>query len=1791
MTTRHIHQRVIAVLLGLQLAATAAAIPVGVSFQNGVNGYDGTFDRRIGPGGELDGSTVTGQTTYYLDGGASALNDTGYMQGLIRFSGVETLIPAGAKILNAKLTVVTKTHSNAQSGNSFTVYRLSRAFDSSSSVATDFGADGLKDDVDWILGSLEGMTAASTATVVSADVTRAVQSWVDGTPNYGLGIRSDLGTDGWSFHTTGAAVSLRPKLEVTYLPSDGIQINEFQQGLNGYAEGTHVFYSAPTPVAPNLPVYTTIVGSTVQESFLDGVNPPTLEPDISSMLRFGGVETSLLGRKIEGATLKIVTGSSSTAADSPGPFTVHRMLVPFSEASVYADFAGSAGAMLSAGQITPAIVTFTSMQDCEVMDVDISQAVKSWATGAPNYGLYIGSGSPNGWQIFTQGAANVSFRPLLRVVSSPAVPVEILSPLAASRHVQGTPISFQADATVITPVAISQIDFLVNGVSVGIVTSAPYTLSYPATNLGNFVLTSVMTDSTAAVVTSEPVAFSVVPAAGSGGLYFDGVTDHVALGDAADLKLTTLTLETWFRRETTGVATTTGTGGVTAIPLIAKGRNQADNSTLDTNWFLGIRASDGVLCADFEDASGVNLPIAGFTPVGYGEWHHAAATFDGTSWRLYLNGNLEATLNVGGRIPRADSIQHASIATAMNSNGLGEGAFGGFMDEIRIWNVARSQTEIRQAINSEVASATGLVARWALSEGIGSTISSTATAATKGTFGGAPGWTAGKSFSNNAKPTVAFVTPANGSNLLYTSPLPLTVAASDPDGSVAKVEYFDNGVSIGSSTTAPFSFTYASPPVGTRRLLAVVTDNAGETSRTDTTLSVYMTFAAPAIPGYSAAIVDGADAELITGTPAADPAVWSVVSSSATPRAFDTPGTVPGDLAINVNGSPLAYASGLLLATHTVVNGNFASIDNAVSPYAAAGVYHVSSMDNSGPGEVEPILSPESSSIALGWFPYANGWIGANIAADGSILDGSSSLPASVTISNLSVGVYQISGLPSSGNLLTVAVGNSADNYTAVGQSGDNWIITVRDNNQNLENGEFAVLYVPSTANRVLSGKIGNLGEFTALNGEIARLGVSSRLTPQGYELTFGDGGVINPSNTVLLVAPDNDAGNGGDNVYSYSANGNSFVVFSHDLPGLNTVLQNGGFRFLATPLNPLAPDPTEVVLAVTDAQAAEDGSDQTLAFSVIRAGDTATELTVNYTVSGTATSGADYTALPASVTIPAGSATAQVVVTALTDALLEQLETVTLTLSAGTGYTPGPYASGTGHIADALSTLPTTTVVFQEGMNGYAGQFQKRIGYSLSSGAYTAQLGSAVAAYAVDGGDPDVNDLIRFDSLIGTGGIPAGAKVLKAELILTTAVTSDAQSGGPFIVDRLTAAVDAGTTYDAISNGVGFEGVRGISSGLPVSGFPPLAQGEAGAADVTAIVRDWAAGQPNHGFGVFAGGTSDGWNYCTVGNSNIALRPKLVVTYINQPTREYTYLADQSARLNSAPGTTTTDGSTLDAEFIDLETNNTQEVLLRFPVAFQDETQGAIPLGEEIVKAELLITTPGGSFSAAGQSTGPISVHQMLAGWTPSSRFGLNGPQLGTQIGTSVAAMTGLGQGSTAWIDVTAIVRSWRAGAANHGFNLKPGTADNWMLFWPGTPYGEAAAPRLRITTAGGSNPQVAPFETWAAGHGVASITLASDDDHDGITALVEYALGLNPKAADTLPGLVRNGDQISVAFAKGIPAATDPRVSYHILSSPDLLGWSEESPTVNDPTVISLGQALAGPRKFFRLEVRYTP
>jgi hypothetical protein len=126
--------------------------------------------------------------------------------------------------------------------------------------------------------------------------------------------------------------------------------------------------------------------------------------------------------------------------------------------------------------------------------------------------------------------------------------------------------------------------------------------------------------------------------------------------------------------------------------------------------------------------------------------------------------------------------------------------------------------------------------------------------------------------------------------------------------------------------------------------------------------------------------------------------------------------------------------------------------------------------------------------------------------------------------------------------------------------------------------------------------------------------------------------------------------------------------------------------------------DDPRITLAVAPASVTEDGANN-LAFTFTRTGLTTNPLTVNYTVSGTATLGTDYTGIattPATktVTFAAGSATAVVTVDPTADTSIEPNETVGLRLASGSGYTIGTTATVNGTITNDDVTSATSFVL-----------------------------------------------------------------------------------------------------------------------------------------------------------------------------------------------------------------------------------------------------------------------------------------------------------------------------------------------------------------------------------------------------------------------------------------------------------------------------------------------------------------
>lgn len=412
--------------------ARAQVATSNVSFQNGVGGYAGAVDRLItaSGSGNLTGANVNtsnGTSSYFIDGGTTTVNDTGANHALLRFDNIigAGAIPAGAIIWNATLDVKTTGTSNSQTNNAINVYPPTTAFDATATWANPFGGDGTIGDVGPIAGSFDGMTTVNSA--ASARVDKAVQAWVNGGANNGFAIRSDLGVDGWSINTTGAAtVADRPKLSVTYTTDPNARLLTYQRGVNGYA-GTADRFPNGRGTSSNTPVNGSAVAA---EGFVDGNGGGGT--DQPYLIRFNGIDLAGL-TSVERAELVIKTGGpGNSSANSGGPFTVHRLLRDWSTSTTYADMDSDGNAaltdvneLLAHGDIAPAATTLTGMNNTEVIYADITSIVEAWRAGAPNYGIYIGAnGTTDGWGFYASGASEPTLAPELRILGStaPAVP-------------------------------------------------------------------------------------------------------------------------------------------------------------------------------------------------------------------------------------------------------------------------------------------------------------------------------------------------------------------------------------------------------------------------------------------------------------------------------------------------------------------------------------------------------------------------------------------------------------------------------------------------------------------------------------------------------------------------------------------------------------------------------------------------------------------------------------------------------------------------------------------------------------------------------------------------------------------------------------------------------------------------------------------------------------------------------------------------------------------------------------------------------------------------------------------------------------------------------------------------------------------------------------------------------------------------------------------------------------------------------------------------------------------------
>ena len=114
---------------------------------------------------------------------------------------------------------------------------------------------------------------------------------------------------------------------------------------------------------------------------------------------------------------------------------------------------------------------------------------------------------------------------------------------------------------------------------------------------------------------------------------------------------------------------------------------------------------------------------------------------------------------------------------------------------------------------------------------------------------------------SNQAPSVSLSAAATGTT---GAPMTLSAAATDSDGSVARVEFFDGVTQLGEDTATPYTWSWIPATTGTHRLTARATDDQGAVT---TSAAVNVTVSAPGLDTTPPTITLTAPANFATGLP------------------------------------------------------------------------------------------------------------------------------------------------------------------------------------------------------------------------------------------------------------------------------------------------------------------------------------------------------------------------------------------------------------------------------------------------------------------------------------------------------------------------------------------------------------------------------------------------------------------------------------------------------------------------------------------------------------------------------------------------------------------------------------------------------------------------------------------------------------------------------------------------------------------------------------------------------------
>jgi hypothetical protein len=102
------------------------------------------------------------------------------------------------------------------------------------------------------------------------------------------------------------------------------------------------------------------------------------------------------------------------------------------------------------------------------------------------------------------------------------------------------------------------------------------------------------------------------------------------------------------------------------------------------------------------------------TEIRINTWSHVVATYDSTYLKIYINGKLDLTFTWAAN-SGVNTTYDLTIGCTI-INGTYNNIFNGKLDDVRLWNVALSATEVLSNMNNSIIDISGLVGHWRFDE-------------------------------------------------------------------------------------------------------------------------------------------------------------------------------------------------------------------------------------------------------------------------------------------------------------------------------------------------------------------------------------------------------------------------------------------------------------------------------------------------------------------------------------------------------------------------------------------------------------------------------------------------------------------------------------------------------------------------------------------------------------------------------------------------------------------------------------------------------------------------------------------------------------------------------------------------------------------------------------------------------------------------------------------------------------------------------------------------------------------